>query len=73
VTTALLEDGKQLRWIEFNPEQCDHFHAATRAGRTRRGRRKGGLRQGGDERPRQQDRYNSIAATMYSIRARGVR
>jgi hypothetical protein len=28
VTTALLEDGKQLSWIEFNPEQCDHFHAA---------------------------------------------
>jgi hypothetical protein len=28
VTTSLLEDGKQLSWIEFNPEQCDHFHAA---------------------------------------------
>ncbi len=25
VTIALLEDGKQLGWIEFTGEQCDDF------------------------------------------------
>lgn len=25
VSIALLEDGKELGWVEFTPEQVDHF------------------------------------------------